>query len=36
MTAFSKADTVERCFLSAAAFGAAILLASSIYYFIVM
>jgi hypothetical protein len=36
MSAFAKTNTVERCFLSIAAFGAAILLASSVYYLIEM
>jgi hypothetical protein len=36
MSAFVKTNAVERCFLSAVAFGAALLLATSVYYFAVM
>jgi hypothetical protein len=36
MSTFSKASPVERCFLGIAAFGMAVLLASSVYYFAVM
>jgi hypothetical protein len=36
MSAFAKANTVERCFLSIAAFGVAVLLACVAYYFAVM
>jgi hypothetical protein len=36
MSTFSKASPVERCFLGIAAFGAAVLLATSVYYFVGM